>query len=133
MLAQDMKLPAEVVEFIKKAEQKALATYGEEGVNVVPLSMVTVDEDSIIICDCFMDKTRSNVRQDPRAALAFWSGFEGMQVKGTIVYEKDGDCFGRFSEKLKVDHPERKLCGVLVFTPEKVYDLAPKNAGARII
>ncbi len=127
-----MKLSAEVVDFIKNADHKALATHGEDGVNVVPLSMITVDKEHIIICDCFMDKTRNNVRQDPQAALAFWKGFDGVQVKGTIVYEKEGDRFGQYADKLKVDHPDRQLCGVLVFTPDKVYDLSPKNAGKQL-
>lgn len=127
-----MKLSPEIVEFIKTAKQKVLATYGEDGVNVIPLSMVAVDAEHIVICDCFMDKTRKNVREDPRASLAFWQDFAGFQVKGTIVYEKEGEKFDHYSERLKTDHPDRKLCGVLVFTPEKVYDLSPANAGVRI-
>ena len=79
-----------------------------------------------------MDKTRNNVRQDPRVALAFWKGFDGVQVKGTIVYESEGDRFGHHADKLKEEHPDRQLCGVLVFTPEKLYDLAPKNAGKQL-
>lgn len=128
-----MKLPIETVAFIRNSEHKALATYGPDGVNVVPLSMIAVDDEHIVICDCFMDKTRSNVKQDPRVALAFWHGFDGVQVKGTVAYEEEGDRFGQYAEKLKVQHPDRQLCGVLVFTPEKVYDLSPKNAGKQLV
>lgn len=127
-----MQLPNEVAEFIKSAGHKSLATVGEDGPNVVPVSMVAVDGETIVISDCFMDKTRQNVQKDARAALAFWQGMDGVQLKGKIVYEKDGDRFGRYAEKLAVDHPDRRLCGVLIFTPEKIYDLAPKNAGAVI-
>lgn len=127
-----MQLPHEVAEFIKSAGSKTLATIGEDGPNVVPISMVSLDGEHIVISDCFMDKTRQNVQKDPRAALAFWQGMEGMQLKGEITYEKDGDRFGQYAAKLAEDHPDRQLCGVLVFAPEKVYDLSPKNAGAVI-
>ncbi len=125
-----MRLPQEIVEIIRTAGNKALATVGADGPNVVPVSMVALDGEEIIVSDCFMDKTRQNVQADPRASLSFWQGFDGVQIKGTVAYEKDGDRFGRYAEKLAQDHPGRQLCGVLVFTPEKVYDLSPKNAGA---
>ncbi len=121
-----MKLSDEVIEFIKNAGQKALATIGPDGPNLVPLSMVSVADNTIVICDCFMHKTKQNLQADPRAALSFWQGMEGFQFKGTVAYHTEGECFDDKTDWLKDRHPDRRLCGILIFTPEEMYDLAPK-------
>lgn len=128
-----MQLPNEVLEVIKSAENKVLATMGEDGPNVIPLSMVIVDGDDIIVCDCFMDKTARNLSNDSRAAMAFWKGFVGVQIKGHISYEKSGEHFDRYTEWLREKHADRTLRGVLVMSSEEVFDLAPSNAGAKLV
>ena len=127
-----MKLPSEIVAVIQEADNKALATVGEDGPNVIPLSMVIVDGDNLIICDCFMDKTVKNVQGDSRVALAFWKGFVGVQIKGRVSYETSGEYFDRYTDWLKEKHADRTLRGVLVVSTEHVYDLAPSNAGVKI-
>lgn len=127
-----MQLPSNITEIIANANNKVLATIGEDGLNVVPLSMVIMDGENIVICDCFMDKTAKNLARDPRAALAFWKGFTGVQIKGQIAYRNAGEHFERYTGWLKEKHPDRILRGVLVFTPEHVYDLAPSNAGVKL-
>ncbi|OGG41386.1 hypothetical protein A2837_02625 [Candidatus Kaiserbacteria bacterium RIFCSPHIGHO2_01_FULL_46_22] len=128
-----MQLSAEVLTLIANADSRVIATVGEDGPNVVPLSMVVVDEDKIVVCDCFMGRTASNLSVDHRAALAFWKGFVGVQIKGHISYETDGEYFDRYVIWLKGKHPDRTLRGVLVLTPERVFDLAPSNAGKQLI
>ena len=128
-----MKLPSEIIAVIQEADNKVLATIGEDGPNVIPLSMVIVDEDKIVICDCFMDKTAKNLGSDSRAALAFWKGFAGIQIKGRVSYETSGEYFDRCTLWLKEKHADRTLRGVLVVSAEHVYDLAPSNAGVKII
>lgn len=127
-----MELTKEILEIINSADNRALATVGEDGPNVVPLSMVVTDQDSIVICDCFMGKTAANLANDPRAAIAFWKGFVGVQVKGKITYETSGENFDLYVKWLKEKHPDRTLRGVLVMSPEKVFDLAPSNAGCQL-
>lgn len=127
-----MEFTKEILEVINSADSRALATVGDDGPNVVPLSMVITDKDSIVICDCFMGKTAANLANDPRAAIAFWKGFVGVQVKGKISYETSGENFDLYVKWLEDKHPDRKLRGVLVLTPEAVYDLAPQNAGNRL-
>lgn len=127
-----MQLPSEIKGIIEGAENKVLATVGEDGPNVVPLSMVVLDDEKIVVCDCFMDKTAKNLARDGRAAISFWKGFTGAQVKGRISYETEGGCFDRYVNWLKEKHPDRTLRGVLVMEPESVFDLAPQNAGVKI-
>ncbi|MEX0913270.1 MAG: pyridoxamine 5'-phosphate oxidase family protein [Candidatus Paceibacterota bacterium] len=127
-----MKLPSGIIAVIEGADNKVLATIGEDGPNVIPLSMVIVDGDDIIVCDCFMDKTVKNLSHDSRAAMAFWKGFVGVQIKGHISYETSGEHFDRYTKWLKGKHTDRTLRGVLLMSAEEVYDLAPSNAGVKI-
>lgn len=127
-----MKLPSEIIAIIEGADNKVLATIGEDGPNVIPLSMVIVDGDDIIVCDCFMDKTAKNLSTDSRAAMSFWKGFAGIQVKGHISYETSGEHFEKYTQWLKEKHADRSLRGVLVMSAEHVYDLAPSNAGVKV-
>lgn len=128
-----MQLPTEIVSIIQNADSKVLATVGEAGPNVIPLSMVIVDGEHIIVCDCFMDKTAKNLSRDTRAAMAFWKGFAGVQIKGHISYETSGENFDRYTIWLREKHADRTLRGVLVMSPEEVFDLAPSNAGVKLV
>ena len=127
-----MEIPNTIIPLIEGAENKVLATVGEDGPNVVPLSMVVTEGDKVIVCDCFMDKTVKNLSSDKRAAMSFWKGFEGIQLKGEISYETDGEYFTRYVDWLKEKHADRTLRGVLVFSVEHIYDLAPQNAGVKL-
>ncbi len=128
-----MKLPEDIINIIEGAESKVLATLGPDGPNAIPLSMVIVDGEKIVVCDCFMGKTAKNLSADSRAAMSFWKGFAGVQVKGQVAYETAGETFDRYVAWLKGKHPDRTLRGVIVMTPEHVYDLAPSNAGAKLV
>lgn len=125
-----MKLPSDTVALITSAGNKALATIGPAGLNVVPVSMVSAEGDNLLIYDCFMEKTKENMKADPRAALVAWEGAAGVQVKGAVAYEESGEHFERHFQALQAAHPDRKLCGVVVFTPEEVFPVAPQRAAA---
>lgn len=127
-----MKLPNELIELMEGSEHRALATVGEDGPNVVPVSMVRFEDDHIVICDCFMGRSAGNIALDDRVAVAFWKGFAGMQVKGRVEYLQAGEVFDRAAMRLKETHPDRVLKGVLIMKPEAVYDLSPLNAGVKL-
>lgn len=128
-----MILTQEITEFMKKAEQKVIATDGVAGINVIPLSMVEVINDRVVVYDCFMSKTRENLVTKQKVAMGFWTGFDGVQVKGVAEYYKDGEWFLQSVPKLAKMHPDRILIGVIVVTPEAVYDLVPGAVGAQLI
>lgn len=125
-------LTPEIRAFIENSEQKALATTGNQGLNVVPVSAAHIIEDTIVLCDFFMSKTAEHAKHGCQAALALWKGFEGIQIKGQLIYETEGDRFDQIFEWAKKKYPERTLSGVLVLLPKSVFDLAPGNAGKRI-
>ena len=54
---------------IENATSMALATNGEDGINIVPLSSWTVHEDKVLLYDFFMNKTAKNCKNNPKVAL----------------------------------------------------------------
>ena len=118
---------------IENAEGRALATVGEDGVNVVALSMARVHDGKVCAFNFFMDKTAANVQQNPKVALSCWQGLNGIQVKGTVEYITEGEHFDEAVEWVKGQNPDRVVKGLIVLTPEVIFDLsAGANAGAKL-
>lgn len=115
---------SDITEIIKKADAKALATYGLHGVNVVPVSVVTVLDESIHLYDFFMGKTVENLRHSPQIAFTAWSGLVGVQVKATATYHDSGVEFEEAVLSMKDKFPDRVLRGLIKLTPTVVYDVS---------
>lgn len=135
LLSKIMKINNDFKEIIETASSKALATVGIEGVNVVPVSVVKVLDDSIFLYDFFMNKTADNVKGGSDVALAVWSGLVGIQIKGSGQYLNEGDVFTAEIKEIKEKFPERILKGVLVITPTEIYDVSAdvNKAGLKLI
>lgn len=101
--------------------------------NVVPVSAAHIIEDTIVLCDFFMSKTAEHAKHGCQAALALWKGFEGIQIKGPLTYETEGGRFDQVAGWAKKKYPERRLSGILVLSPEEVFDLVPGHEGKRIL
>lgn len=130
-----MQLPENIKSFVEEAEQKALGTCCQGEVNVVPVSVVRMVGDKIHLHDFFMQKTTINICEAPRAALALWSGLKGVQIKGTTLYEVEGERFEESKQWIAENHPHRELRGLIIFTPEEVYDVSAEKelAGKQIV
>ena len=129
-----MNLSEEVIKQIESADNKALATYCAGEINVVPVSVVRVVGGTIWLHDFFMDKTVRNVCEEPRAALAVWSGLSGIQRKGTVEYQTGGTKFMEATFWVTENFSERKLKGLMVFTPSVAYDVsAGESAGRELL
>jgi len=122
----------EIKKHITDFTAAALATSGAQGINVVPISVVGSGDSDIFLYDFFMNKTRANVQENPKVAFTCWKGFVGIQIKGTVSYETQGDDFDTESAKMKEQFPERTLFGLLRLTPVQVCDVAPGSAGVQI-
>lgn len=125
-------LSPEVRSFIEKAEHRALATEGEDGINVVPLSAAHIVDDCVVLCDFFMRKTAQNASRGAPAALALWKGFEGIQIKGVVAYEREGKRYEHFVAWAKEKYPDRTLAGIIVLSPQVAYDLTPGKSGKQL-
>ncbi|OIP78263.1 MAG: hypothetical protein AUK16_00530 [Parcubacteria group bacterium CG2_30_44_11] len=119
-----------IIDQIIKAEARALASVGPHGVNVVPVSVVSVQNNQIHLYNFFMGKTVENFLAEPLVALACWKGLEGIQIKATAAYIEDGELFDAAKTEMLVRFPDRTLSGVIVLTPTHVYDISADKARA---
>ena len=117
-------LNTQITTTLLEAEAKALATTGPHGVNVVPVSVINIVEDSIYLYDFFMGKTVKNLCASPAVALTAWSGLEGIQVKATATYHNSGIKFEAAVTAMKTQFPDRILRGLIILMPTVVYDIS---------
>lgn len=88
-----MKIPENIAQAVRDAEQKALATYGKHGINVVPVSTIFVEKVGILLVDYLFQKTMENLKENFAVALVCWCGLTGHQIKGTCKYLTKGKFF----------------------------------------
>jgi putative heme iron utilization protein len=115
---------------LREAEAKALATLGPAGVNVVPVSVITVTDTDIHLYDFFMSKTVTNIKANPDVALTAWSGLRGVQVRARATYVTDGELFTAATATMLERFPDRVLKGVVVLEPTTVYDVSADRVRA---
>lgn len=120
-----MQISQKVADVIKTAKSKALATSGNEGINVVPVSMIRVNDDSIWLFDFFMAKTTSNIKTNPAVGLACWTGMTGIQIKANAEYLVEGELFAEAVSWVKGENPDRVVKGLLILTPTQICDISP--------
>lgn len=114
-----------IEQFILSAKSKALATCGAQDINVVPVSSVKISEGKIWLIDYFMEKTRNNLIRNGQVALACWTDMMGYQIKGKASYNKEGRDFEEAKKWVKEILPDRTIKGLIIITPEEVYDISP--------
>lgn len=123
-----MSLTPTISTTISSATAKALATYGPLGINVVPVSMIKVNDDSIWLFDFFMNKTIANIKSSPEVSLTAWSDMIGVQIKATTLYVTSGDDFDTAVTWVKTQNPNRVVKGLLILQPTAVFDISPGGA-----
>jgi len=122
-----MKIPQHITQALRDAEHKALATYGKKGINVVPVSTMFVEKETILLVDYFFKKTAENLKENHTVALACWSGLEGYQIKGTCKYLNQGKVVSKIKKWAAQKHPDRTVSGVLSITPEDIYTVGANS------
>lgn len=128
-----MELPHNIIDAILQADNKALATKGENDVNVVPVSTIFVRKGKIWLVNYFFRKTAENVRRDPRVALACWKGTEGYQIKGYCDYRTDRTTLAPIKKWAADKFPDRTVHGLLIITPHSVHNIAASSqSGHRV-
>lgn len=121
-----------------------LATADQAGIpNVVPIGgSRLLDDETIVIPDNFLNKTKKNIEKNPKAAIVVSDEekHDGYQFKGKIKFEYSGPIFEGtvkfmrdFSKTAGIDPPIVPR-GAAVFKIEEVYTVKPgKEAGKRLI
>lgn len=117
-------LSESIQEQLRTAANKVLATNGPEGINVVPVSAITVTAETITLYNFYMDKTVANITAEPQVALSAWTDFIGIQVKAIAKHKTSGEGYEVAVREMKEKFPNRTLKGIIVLTPTVVYDVS---------
>lgn len=130
-----IKIPGNVMEIILHADGKALATTGESGINVVPVSSIRISDNQIWLINYFMNKTYQNIVQNPQVALACWKGLEGYQIKGKACIHTKGLLFDGARAWIAEILPDRIVRGLIIIYPQEIYDVSASadRAGHKLV
>lgn len=128
-----------IKELFDKVPTVVLSTVSLEGVpNSVPIGAKRIiDNETVLFSDQFLNKTLANMKSSPKAAVTFWEGQEGYQLKGSVVIETSG---ARFEETAawieergnKIGFP-LKSKGAIILSIEDIYAVSPgPGAGKKL-
>lgn len=123
-----MRITPTVKTILETATAKALATTCPESINVVPVSMIRVNESDIWLFDFFMNKTAHNAYASRACALTAWENMQGIQVKGDIAYITEGELFDESVDWVKTQNLNRIVKGLLIIQPTAIFDISPGGA-----
>lgn len=119
-----MEIPEKIVDLVRSADSKALATDGPNGLNVVPVSTVFVEDGVVRLVNYFLDKTAENIQDNSSVSLVCWKDNEGYQLKGECEYKTEPSVLEPVKEWAAEEFPERTVSAILEITPQKVYKVA---------
>ncbi|MFH1775919.1 MAG: pyridoxamine 5'-phosphate oxidase family protein [Chloroflexota bacterium] len=120
------RITDEMREVMAKAGAWALATATKDGVpNVVPIRFARAfAEDRLVLMDLFMQKTKQNIKENPRVAVSVWDfeSLKGYQFKGEARFMYSGKGFivglGMVKDALPKVFPK----GALIVKVESIYE-----------
>jgi predicted pyridoxine 5'-phosphate oxidase superfamily flavin-nucleotide-binding protein len=78
-----------------------------------------------------MDKTLSNILENKSVALVCWRKMMGYQIKGVVSYVTSGQNFDEAVKWIKSILPDRVVKGLIVLTPNEIYDISPNKRHQR--
>ena len=130
-------LTDEMIASIKAVPVFPLATASKDGIpNVAPMGMVFVaDPETIWIADNFMNKTRANVEENPKASLyVYGAGAKGcLQIKADVTVATEGEDFEKLVSLAFEKKPTLNPKAVLILKITDIFTCAPgPDAGAKL-
>lgn len=133
-----VKLNDEMKKIFGKLRIIPLATSSKDGIpNVVPIGMTILqdDDETIWIVDNYMEKSISNIKENPNASLYIWDPEtpESYQIKGTVKVENSGE---DYDKAVKYAHDKRETLpakNLLKLTITDIYYVTPgPKAGKKV-
>jgi predicted pyridoxine 5'-phosphate oxidase superfamily flavin-nucleotide-binding protein len=131
-----VKLTEEVKESMKSIKTIFMATCSRAGVpNVVPMATYKLlDDETMLLGDNFMQKTLTNMKENPRVAIAYWGEKGGFQIKGTVMLHTDDQVFKDMVAWVKSMRPTMNPKTAIVLKITDVYVVKPgPDAGKKIL
>ncbi len=124
---------------LKEAIEKNLvflATASIQGVpNVVPIGFARpIDDETILIADNYMNKTRKNLDENPKLSLIVSDAKTfPYQVKGTVEIFESGEYFDQVVEWAQNVMTELQPKSAILFKVEEIYSVRPgPEAGKKL-
>ena len=131
-----VKLTEEVKESLKGVKNIFLATCSKAGVpNVVPMgAFKLLDDETMLLSDQYMQKSLSNMKENPRVAISYWGEKGGFQIKGTVTLHTDDQIFKEDVAWVKGIKPTLNPKTAIVMKITDVYAVKPgPEAGKKIL
>jgi uncharacterized protein len=126
-------------ELFNKATTVVFTTATPDGTpNAVPVGAKKIlDSETVLISDQFFNKTSANMKSNPKAAITYWEGYEGYQLKGTVTIETTGKRFEETAKWIEEISARAgfplKSKGAVIFKIEEIYGVAPgPGAGKKL-
>jgi predicted pyridoxine 5'-phosphate oxidase superfamily flavin-nucleotide-binding protein len=114
---------------------KVMATVNKGGIPnaVVVGSIAPVDEETLVFFDLSMNKTKANLEENGKMAVAvFKPPFEGYQIKGKLrELLAEGPVAAEWNERLYAQ-TRMQLNSVGFMDVEEVYSLSPQSPGTKL-
>ena len=131
-------LTAEMKEAFGKMKIFPVATAAKDGnPNVIPIGVVElVSDDTIWITDNFMNKSLSNLKENPRIALYIWGPeIKGcFQIKGHATVKTSGREFDEMKANLNKKNPALPARSLIIVKITEVFNCQPgPDAGKKLL
>ena len=130
-----MSMTTEMIEAVEK-DLVFLATASKEGIpNVVPIGFARpLDEDTILIADNYMNKTRKNLEENPNISLVTKDATKcPFQFKGKIEIFESGKYFDIVTEWGQNAMTKLTPKAAILMKVEEIYSIQPgPDAGKKI-
>ena len=124
-----VNIPKDIMDILAAPDSaKMMATVDEKGFpNVVPVwSIVAVDSETIAFAELFIKKTKINLENTKKVAIAVFKGpMIGYQLKGTFAgFQTSGPIFDSFSEKI-MNAMKLQIKSVGIIKVDEVFEASP--------
>ena len=128
-------MPDEIKDVVAKQKPLPIATSDKNGKpNVVFVTMWKIlDDETILIVDNFMKKTRTNLEENPNMAIVAYDSDikRSFQLKGIVDLETRGDRYAIAEEMARAKNRPAKVA--VVFHVKEIFDAtAGPNAGKKL-
>ncbi|MBI5680202.1 MAG: pyridoxamine 5'-phosphate oxidase family protein [Methanobacterium sp.] len=131
-----MVMTEEMMESVEKDHLIFLATATKDGVpNVVPIGFARpIDNKTILIVDNYMNKTRENLENNPKASLVPRDATScPYQFKGTVEIHNSGKLFDEAVDWAKSVMSKLPAKAAIIFKVEEIYSVKPgPDAGSKV-
>jgi len=115
----------------------AFSTADKDGKpNVVAIaSKKIVNDNTIWVIDTYFKKTKENLLQNNKVAIAMWKRSRGYQIKGIAKYYSEGPIFEEAKNWILKLKPQKIVKGVVEIKVTEIYSITPtyEKAGKRIV